>query len=480
MWTWALRPGEIALMTRIAGLSVVYVAFAALAAFAAGDALPPTSVPMLFLVAVIAAAAQFGLRAGIGTALLGFVVCNFLFVEPRYTLRVDHAHDALALSVLLIAGAATGLLAGRAREQATRAQSRAAMLAELAAFADEVGRARDAAGIRDLAVARLAAAKADPVLLLDTGDGLRVQGDAALTADDLAAAERVHRRHVTQSGAARGWAGSRFDFAPIQGGVLGARADSAGGAMLASIAAQADAAIERLALAGEAEREKLRAALLASLSHDLRTPLATIRGAASTLRELGAALPPAARLDLAVAIDEEAARLARHVDNLLQMTRLRAGLDLRPDWIDANDVAHGAVARARRAYPDRMIALNPDPAHPLVKADATLLEQALFNLIDNAAKFSRGPVRVVVRARNAAIFRVDDSGPGIPQGDIAHVFEPFFRSPHASAEGTGLGLAIVAGVARALGGDAFAASPGVDGAATSVTIRLPQARIPAA
>jgi two-component system sensor histidine kinase KdpD len=466
-------------MTRIAGLSIVYVALAALAAFAAGAALPPASVPMLFLVAVIAAAAQFGLRAGIGTALLGFVVCNFLFVEPRFTLRVDHAHDALALGVLLIAGAATGLLAGRAREEATRAQSRAAMLAELAAFAEEIGRARDAAQIREHALAHLSAAGAAPVLLLERDGSLEAQGGAALSADDLAAAERVHRRHVTQSGAARGWAGSRFDFAPIQGGVLGARADSAGGAMLASIAAQSDAAIERLALAGEAEREKLRAALLASLSHDLRTPLATIRGAASTLRELGAALPPAARLDLAVAIDEEAARLARHVDNLLQMTRLRAGLDLRPDWIDANDVAHGAVARARRAFPDRTINLTPDPAHPLVKADATLLEQALFNLIDNAAKFSRDAVRVVVRGDgDGLVFRVDDSGPGIAQGDLAHVFEPFFRSPGTGAEGTGLGLAIVAGIARALGGDAFAASPGADGAATSVTIRLPQARMP--
>jgi two-component system sensor histidine kinase KdpD len=465
-------------MMRISGLVVVYVALAVLAAFAAGDSLPSASVPMLFLVAVIAAAAQLGLRAGIGTALLGFVVCNFLFVEPRYTLRVDHAHDALALGVLLIAGAATGLLAGRAREQATRAQSRAAMLAELAAFAEEIGRARDAAQIREHALAHLSAAGAAAVLLLERDGSLEAQGGAALSADDLAAAERVHRRHVTQSGAARGWAGSRFDFVPIRGGVLGARADTAGGAMLASIAAQSDAAIERLTLAREAEGEKLRAALLASLSHDLRTPLATIRGAASTLRELGAALPNAARLDLAVAIDEEAARLARHVDNLLQMTRLRAGLDLRPDWIDANDVAHGAVARARRAFPGRTINLTPDPAHPLVKADATLLEQALFNLIDNAAKFSRDAVRVVVRGDGEGlVFRIDDSGPGIAQGDLAHVFEPFFRAPGTGAEGTGLGLAIVAGIARALGGDASAISPGAEGAATSVTIRLPQVRM---
>ncbi len=478
--TMDLRPptGRNPPMMRISGLVVVYVALAVLAAFAAGDSLPSASVPMLFLVAVIAAAAQLGLRAGIGTALLGFVVCNFLFVEPRYTLRVDHAHDALALGVLLIAGAATGLLAGRAREQATRAQSHAAMLAELAAFAEEIGRARDAAQIREHALAHLSAAGAAPVLLLERDGSLEAQGGAALSADDLAAAERVHRRHVTQSGAARGWAGSRFDFVPIRGGVLGARADTAGGAMLASIAAQSDAAIERLTLAREAEGEKLRAALLASLSHDLRTPLATIRGAASTLRELGAALPNAARLDLAVAIDEEAARLARHVDNLLQMTRPRAGLDLRPDWIDANDVAHGAVARARRAFPGRTINLTPDPAHPLVKADATLLEQALFNLIDNAAKFSRDAVRVVVRGDGEGlVFRIDDSGPGIAQGDLAHVFEPFFRAPGTGAEGTGLGLAIVAGIARALGGDASAISPGAEGAATSVTIRLPQVRM---
>jgi two-component system, OmpR family, sensor histidine kinase KdpD len=468
-----------AMIRKIATISG-FVALAALAAGAAGGALPAASVPMLFLVAVIAAAAREGLRAGVAAALLAFVVCNFLFVEPRFTLRVDHAHDALTLVVLLIAGAATGLIAGRAREEAVRAKSRAAMLAQLAAFAEDLGRAPDPEKIRDLARARLTAAGASPVLLLEREGKLLAPDDTSLNADDLAAAERVHRRHVTQSGAARGWAGSRYDFAPIQGGVLGARADAAGSAMLASIAAQANAAVERLALVGEAEREKLRAALLASLSHDLRTPLATIRGAASSLRELGDALDAPARADLAAAIDEEAARLARHVDNLLQMTRLRAGLDLRPDWIDANDVAHGAAQRARRAYPGRVVKLAADPAHPLVKADATLLEQALFNVIDNAAKFSTQPVDVVVRADDdGLVFRVDDRGPGIAAGDLAHVFEPFFRAPGTSAEGTGLGLAIVAGIVRALGGDVRAASPGVDGAATSVTIRMAQAKIAA-
>lgn len=464
-------------MWRKIAVSGCYVALAAAAAWAFEGALPPASVPMLFLVAVIAAAAAFGLRAGLGTALAAFVVCNFLFVEPRFTFRVEHAEDTLTLAVLLIAGGATGYMAGLAREQAIRADARAAMLAELAAFAEAVGRARDAREIQELARARLAAAGAAPVVLLDEGGALRPRDGAALSADDLAAAERAHRRGVAHDGAARGWAGSFYDFVPIPGGVLGARADSAGGAMLAAIAAQTRAAIDRLRLAGEAEREKLRAALLSSLSHDLRTPLATIRGAASTLRELGAGMAPEARADLAAAIDEEAERLARHVDNLLHMTRLRAGLDLRLDWIDANDVAHGAVARARRAHPGRDIRLHPDPSPPPLKSDATLLEQALFNVVDNAAKFSHGSVGVAVIGRDMRRieFRVDDRGPGIPAAELPRVFDPLFRGSGTKPEGTGLGLAIVAGIARALGGEAVAESPGADGAATSVTIRLPLA-----
>lgn len=468
-------------MTRAIFATSIYLTLAVAAAYAAQTALPPATVPMLFLIAVIAAATQFGLRAGMAAAVSAFLICNFLFVEPRFTFRVADADDALSLFVLLAAGAATGFMAGRAREQADRARARAEMLTGLADFADDLARARDDREIVELARERLAAAGGAPIVLLERAEGLRVDGGANLGADDLAAAERAWRRGTAGRGAARGWAGGCHDFAPVPGGVIGVRSDAPGASMLAPVAAQAMAAAGRAAFAREAEREKLRAALLSSLSHDLRTPLATIRGAASSLRELDAALAPGARADLAVAIDEEAARLARHVDNLLQMTRLRAGLDLRLDWIDANDIAHGAVARARRAHPGRAIALVPDPRAPLVRGDATLLEQALFNAVDNAVKFSHDEVRVLVRAHGGGVeFRVDDRGCGISPADLPDVFEPFFRSPDAREPGTGLGLAIVAGIVRALGGTASAISPGADGASTSVTLSLPEARIGAA
>lgn len=247
------------------------------------------------------------------------------------------------------------------------------------------------------------------------------------------------------------------------------------------ICQQANLALERLRFAKSAEeartsatRDSLRAALLTSLSHDLRTPLATILGAITSLRQLGESLSPAARDDLALAIEEETRRLSHYVDNLLQMTRLQAGLELRLDWVDPADAVRAAISRALRAFPSARIEADL-PELPMLQAEAALLEQALFNLLDNAVKFSPvgAPITVAATPGTDIIsLTVTDLGPGIPPQALSEIFKPFYTSgPHGS--GTGLGLTICNGIVHALGGTLTATSPVQDGHGTALCITLP-------
>lgn len=212
----------------------------------------------------------------------------------------------------------------------------------------------------------------------------------------------------------------------------------------------------------QAERESIRSALLSSLSHDLKTPLATILGSVTALRELASALPEAARNDLLAAIEEDARRLNAYVGDLLHMTRLQAGLDLRLDWVDPHDILDAAVARIRRAHPGRIIITPIDPDLPLIRTDTSLLEQALFNCIDNATGIAPEGTTITVALRqqkNALQFSVEDEGPGVPVDDQHRIFEPFQRGETGAANGTGLGLAITKGIVNALGGSLGVESP---------------------
>jgi two-component system sensor histidine kinase KdpD len=256
---------------------------------------------------------------------------------------------------------------------------------------------------------------------------------------------------------------------------------------LQSFADQAAVAIERTLLVEEAARmasaaesERLRSALLSSVSHDLRTPLASILGSVTSLRQLGDRMPKADQTELLTTIEEEATRLSQFVSNLLDMTRLEAGaLDIRKDWIDAADVISGAVNRSRKLMPARAINLDLAESLPLVKGDATLLEQVMFNLIDNADKYS--PKASVTSISAAAqrpdmiMIRVSDDGPGIPSGSLERIFDKFYRvgGSDGRTPGTGLGLAIAAGVIRAMGGDISARSPINEGRGTEILIMLP-------
>ena len=457
---------------------------------------PETSGLYLFFAAVLLSATRYGFWVGIASALAAFALFNFFFVEPLYTLRVDNPADFMALAEFLLMAALTGFLAGRLREEADAAKSRAEVLEVLSDFAADLAQAKDADAILQIVPRHLATVGQGRAMVLCQRDGLELfasfpPGTQPLP-DDLAAADRAVTRQSVQVGVQPGWDGSPLTFVPLGTVVLGygtygpstnlAFREQA----LAVICRQVSLALDRFTFAAKAEaariaadREALRAALLTSLSHDLRTPLATILGSITTLRELGASLPEAARRDLELAIEEETQRLSRHVDNLLHMTRLQTGLVLRLTWVDPGEVVDSAVARAKRAFPNVTFAVNATDL-PLIRAEAGLLEQALFNLIDNAVKFSPKPATLWIDGHVDHHLRltVRDAGSGIEPAVLPQIFTPFFRAaPHASS-GTGLGLTICQGIVQALGGTLTAESPTAFGPGSAFHIDLALAEPP--
>jgi two-component system sensor histidine kinase KdpD len=257
-------------------------------------------------------------------------------------------------------------------------------------------------------------------------------------------------------------------------------------ASLQSIAEQAAIAIERTLLVQEAaetetatQKARLRETLLSSISHDLRTPLASIVGAASSLRSLGDRLSPPEKSEMLATIEEEAGRLSSFVTDILDMTRLEAGaLDVRRDWVDVGDVVQGAVEIARQRNARRAIEVSIGPDLRLVRCDAKLLTQVLLNLLDNADKYSGAgtTTRVGVANRGESIeIVVADDGIGIAKEDLGRVFEKFYRVGKSDGRiaGTGLGLSICRGLVTAMGGTITAESPVVDNRGTRMTIALP-------
>ena len=475
---WRARPTMLGL-----AVSLTLTVAAVIVALNLGAANAGSSIMLMFLVTVLVSAVGFGFWTGLASAGLAFLAYNFFFVEPIYTLRIHRSEDVFALIVFIAVAGLTGFLAGRLREEADAAKGRSAMLEVLSHFSADLNKAKSRDAILRAMLLRVAeAAQGDAYLMIPEQIGLRLTGASPEGQEpndaDLQAADRAVRFAARQEATAPGWAGSHFVFHPVvhSGAVIAVIGHRALPRALRDMAYREQAvqaifrqgliALDRTALSAsadesrrKAERSMLRAALLSSVSHDLRTPLATILGSVTSLRELHDTLPPEAQSDLLVAIEEETGRMARHVDNLLQMTRLESGLTPQLDWVDLVEVAHAAIMRARRAFSEREITLSSPVEMPVIRSDAGLLEQVIFNLIDNAVKFSAGAVSVTCSKHGPAlVLSVRDHGAGIAPRDLTQVFEPFYRGK-ASAPGTGLGLTICKGIVQALGGEIHVISP---------------------
>lgn len=486
--------------------TLVIAAAAATAATLLGKSLttflPLQNVSLLYLVAVIVCGVLNGRVSAIIAAALSSLAYNFFFIEPLYTFTIAQPHELFGLVVFLAAAIFAGELAGRMRDHTERARRQERATQALNEFSRKLSGSARLDTVLEATAAHLYVTTGMGAALLVPEDGELALGsiwppDLALDATDMTAVrwafdKREPAGHSTGTLPQVAW-----QFRPIlQGrlaiGVLGLLRVDAKGPLLPheeqlvrGVLEQTAVAIDRARLAREnirtaalEERERLNTALFSSLSHDLKTPLATISGAASSLRELGDRMDPATRRDLLGSIEDEASRLGRFVANLFDMTRIEAGtLKPRRESVDVGEAVNVAVERAKKLHPGHDFELSLAARLPPAHGDSNLLGQVLFNLLDNACKYGgEAPVAVFARGEGSEVtISVSDQGKGIPAGELERIFEKFYRRTKTDgrAAGTGLGLSIARGFVEAMGGTLKAESPAVRKRGTRFTIRLP-------
>ncbi len=480
---------------------VGYVAVATAVAFYLDRTFRASDLGMIFLAAVLTAAVLQGLRPALAAATLAFLVYNYLFLEPRYSLAIGSPTDVLTLGVFFAVALVTGILAGRVRDQQAATQRRAAAITTLLAASRRLSASAKKLDAANALAEQLSAATGGraTILLPDAGEITPAAGAPALTqlsTPDMAAA-RWAWTHGEPAGAGTGTLpNAAWTFWPLQGisarvGVAGTEPQGAGGGdqqrFVLSLLDQGAIAVERAELAAEASEadalrrsERLRTALLNSISHDLRTPLAGVLGAATTLIEYGASLDQPVQEDLLESIRDEAERLNRYVGNLLDMTKLEGGgVAPRTQSTDLRDVVTAAAERIARRLGRRQLVRDFPPALTTVPADSALLEQALVNILENAIAYSDDGSRIeaaVYEDERNVVISIEDEGRGIPTAQLRQVFEKFQRLDQSSdrGAGTGLGLAIAKGFVEAMGGRIAAASPIHDGRGTRILVSLPK------
>jgi two-component system sensor histidine kinase KdpD len=455
-------------------MAIALVALASLVCEAVRAYLAPTNMVMIFLLAVVLAAARLGLRPAIMTALLSVLAFDVFFVPPRFSLRVSDTEYLVTFFALFVVGVVISTLVARVREtveqvrqQEARTSSLYYLTRDLAVAVDEpaIVEALSRAVLRNLE-SRLT------VVLNRGGVPETVTGSDGVPLDDPSGAII---RWVIQSGRDAGAGTAAFPEAPCLffplksgGNVIGVMVIEESGRaldenvqLIDAFAGQAAMAFERVHLSSQAEearvlKEKsiLEQALLNSISHDLRTPLVTISGVLDSLLVDDQRFDINHRREMITAAAEEAERLNRFVGSLLDMTRLEAGA-LSPRLVpcDVDEIVGCAVGAVEQRAGDHTIVTSVPTDMPLVPADLALLTQALVNLLDNALKHSPPAADIEMSAQrdgSRVIISVTDSGPGVPRGEEERIFDKFHRLevPERTG-GTGLGLSIAKGIIEA-------------------------------
>ena len=463
---------------------------------------PAESLSLFFLVGVLGVATRYGLWPSLFASILSFISYNFFLTRPYYTLRVASESDILTLLLFLAVAIATGNLAARLRAQVKAQRAIAKRTANLFEFLRKVASVVSLDDVVWAAVHHVASTLncASLILMPDPGGKLAIIGgyppEDQLEPRDWGAAD-----WAWQKGEPAGWSSQTLPsaawyFLPMKTGqachgLLGVRFERGQyltpeeRRLLDALVDQVAIAIERTQLAGDMEQtrllsetESLRAALLSSVSHDLRTPLVSIIGAASSLVESDAAIGADGRRILAETIRDEGERLNRYIQNLLDMTRLGyGGLKTARQPVDLRETVGRAVQRLGRALGSHRVDIDIAADLPDVMGDPILIEQVVTNILDNAAKYAppETVIGVTAKAGDGMIaITVDDEGPGIPEADRTRIFDMFYRARAGDTQpaGTGLGLAICKGIVEAHGGKIeLGGRPG--GTGTRVTVRLP-------
>jgi two-component system sensor histidine kinase KdpD len=448
--------------------------------------LQTVTIAMIYLLGVLVIATTMGLGPGIVTSGLCLVAFNFFFVAPRYTFHVDNPQNALHLATFLAVAVIASTLAARARGEADRVQRQAAELAALYELSQAIGAQVDLDRILPII------AETTRVLLDVPACTLSLYNDAG---------QLVERARV--GAFAPNLALLRIpirDGAAVLGVLCVAERTPRGGfsageqQLLSTLAAQTRLAIDRARLVAQeahnqalSESDQLKSALLASVSHDLRTPLAIVKGASTTLLAEEIRLDAATQRELTQTIDGQVDHLNQLVGDLLDMSRIEAGaLPTERDWHDLAEVIGVAIQRLEARLGDRPLTLDIAPDLPLVLLNPVLIGQVITNLLENALKHTPAGSPITILARHSGgpldtstvVVTVRDAGPGLRPADRAHVFDKFYRGRDGDGHlsGVGLGLAICKGFVEAHGGRIWAEGNTAGG--TDFVFTLPQSSPP--
>jgi two-component system sensor histidine kinase KdpD len=442
------------------------------------------NVVMIFLLGVLFVAARFGRGPGILASLLGVLAFDVFFVPPYFRLAVSDTQYVITFAVMLAISLVISALTARIREQVQAAIGRERRTESLHRLSRQLAGAAGTDFLAGMAGRQIAEIFGGETAVYLPEAGGRVEPrwgqKASFVGEEKSAAvaQWVFEHDEAAGAGTETLPNAPALFLPLGGsegpvGVLAIKPADIDRLrtpdqrrLLEACASQIALALERDRLAleahearAEAEADRLRSVLLSSVSHDLRTPLAVISGASSSLLSLEEGASPETRSELLQTIYEEAHRLARLVDNLIDMMRLDAGaVHVKKEWHVLEEVVGSALRRTTTQIAGHPVELSIPADLPLAPLDAVLIEQVLINLLENAAKYTpdNTPIGISARfQRNQVIVEVADRGPGIPEGDEERVFEKFYRGPAATTgerRGAGLGLAICRAILTAHGG----------------------------
>ena len=465
------------------------------------------NVDLVFLTAVVGVAVRLGLWPSLLASVAASLCYNFFFLPPIYTFTITDPTNIAAFVFFTLVAVMVSSVAARGHTQTAAAVERARTTESLYSFSRKLA----GAGTLDdvlwaTAYQTALMLKVRVVLLLPERGSIVVKAgyppEDILGEADLAAAKWAWENDRAAGRGSETLPGAKRLFVPMRTGrgavgIMGIDSDKPGPLLtpdqrrlLDALRDQGALAIERVRLVEDmdrveraAETERLRSALLTSISHDLKTPLAAVLGAAETLRDVGGRLTDAERADLLATVIEESERLNRFIANLLDMTKLESGA-VSPNVAlhDVGEIVGTALRRAGRILSHHKVELDLAADLPMLELDAVLFEQALFNLLDNAAKYS--PLETTIRVQawrdaNSVCLRVLDEGSGIPPSDLESIFDKFYRAQKTDQvrAGTGLGLAISRGFVEAMHGTIVAANrTDRSGAAFTISLPIPRQR----
>lgn len=458
------------------------------------------NISLVFLMAVLLVAVRSSLGPALACAALSFLAYDFLFIPPNFSFTIQREEDVLTLVFFLLMAALTGNLAARQRRQLQALRDTQQETGELLDLSRKLTAATDRQAVISAAVQHFNDWHDLQLCLLnrDGQGGWKVESGEPLTFTEAErAAADWSWQHDQPAGAGTGTLPSgRWWWWPLsaEGGPLallgvcpkeGKPLSGQRRRLLAAISQPLAQALARAQLAQDleaarlhGETEQLRSALLASVSHDLRTPLTAMRGSIDSLLALGEAIPLADRRELLEGTRDEAERLDRYIQNLLDMTRLGHGaLKLSRDWVAPADIVGSALNRLRAVLMPLALNVEVPVELPLLYVHAALIEQALVNVLENAARFSPAQGRLLLSAGatdSEVFFAVADEGPGIPEEEREKIFDMFYTAARGDrgGQGTGLGLAICQGMVGAHGGR-ISVAEGLDGRGTCITLHLP-------